>query len=395
MLHIAYLGHDDLLCRRISAAADGFATVTMMAPEPAELGAELARAAPTLVLLDLADDAEPDFLPPVFAAITAFDPTLETVVIGDARDGSDVLAAVRAGSVDFIDRDEAVAAMRAHLERRFTAINETERGKPSVFSVVLNAQPGGGGGLFAMNLALIRARKSGEALIIDCQLPGSEAGAALDLVLTYSLADAVRDAGRLDRTLLLSAMAPHGPSGLRVLPLSLRATGSGGLSSDTFLKAVRAIRALFSETVLNASDIRDPALLGPLSQWASTVYLVCPQKFTALSDAKDLLQSLPIDFDATRRTVLIVDEYSPGIVLTPEQMAATLGLERLIIMPAARDELINGLNVGRPYVLARPTSPYAVAIHAAAGEQVVAATETSSAGSLIENLARRLRGVRS
>ena len=390
MQRIAYLGSDELLYRRIQAAADGFATVLMLAPEPAELPTELTKIKPTLVLYELASEAPSELLPAYFAAISGFDATLETVVIGDARSGGAVLTAVRAGSVDFIDRDEAVAEMRVHLERRFTAINETERGQPSVFSVVLNAQPGGGGGAFALNLAIVRARKSGEALLIDCQLPVSEAGPALDIVLTYSLADAVRDAGRLDRTLLLSALAQHAPSGLRVLPLALRAASNNGLSSDTFLKAVRAIRALFSETVLNASEIREPALLAPLSQWASTVYLVCPQKFTALSDAKDLLQAMPVDFDAARRVVLIVDEFSPGITLTPEQMTATLGIERQITLPPARDELINGLNVGRPYVLARPTSPYANAIHAAAGEQVVAATVQG--GGLFNSFTRRFRG---
>jgi pilus assembly protein CpaE len=388
MRTIVFLGSDALLYGRIQAAADGLANVMMLPAAPASFTQAIAEIAPTLVLLELEGEHDPKFLVDSFAALAAIDVNFTIVVIGNAQNAGDVLAAVRAGSADFIDREEALGALRDRLARRLTILTAVDRDVPNTYSVVFNAQPGGGSGVFALNLAMTRARRSGEALFIDCELPASEAGAALNIALTYSLADAVRDVDRLDRTLLLSAMARHDASGLRVLPLSLHADANNGLSSESFLKVLRAIRPLFTETILNAADIREPILLNTLSQWASTIYVVCPQKFTALSDTKTLLKTLPAD--AARRIVLVVDEYNPVITLSPAQMLAALGLDDVISLPASRTELINGLNFGRPYILAKPGTPYALAIRAAAGDQIAVVAKSSR--SLFQLLMGRLKG---
>ena len=258
-------------------------------------------------------------LPEIMKSLSALDPTLPVVVIGDSRNAADVLAAVRAGCSDFIDHEEPIATLHNHLKRCLAATVEPEQDVTGHFAVVLSAQPGSGAGLFALNLAIARASRSKEAWFIDCHLLVSEAGAALNVPLTYRLGDAVRDTGRLDRTLLLSSIAHHKLSGLRVLSLSLRSTDDLGLSQKTLLAALRGSRPLFGETVLNAGGIREPVLLNALAQWASDIFLVCPQKFTALRDARDLLGALPAGSDLARRVVLIVDEFSPGIDLSPDR----------------------------------------------------------------------------
>lgn len=104
-----------------------------------------------------------------------------------------------------------------------------------------------------------------------------------------------------------------------------------------------------------------------LSEWATALYLVCPQSVTALRHARDLLATLPSRFEAAEKVVLVIDQFSARIELSPQKMREALQLDRVIALPDARDELINGLNIGRPYVLAKPRSPYAQAIAAAAG----------------------------
>ncbi|MCR5876683.1 hypothetical protein LRS10_22515 [Phenylobacterium sp. J426] len=340
------------------------------------------------MLLALDDQHPAAQAPEIMSIVTSVDPNLSVVALGDSRNAQDVLSTMRAGVADFLEREDAVDALREHLERRLASAAEIQRGEPGAFSVVLNAQPGGGAGLFALNLAIVRGRKHHESLLVDCHLPASEAGAALDLTPTYTMADAVRDAGRLDRTLLLSALAQHPGSGLRLLPLALRATDDTSLSPEAFLQALRAIRPLFRETVLYAGGIRHPLLLGAVVSWASSVFLVSPQKYTALRDAKDLLLSLPHDFDVRRRVTLVVDEYSPMINVSPEQMQATLGLERVVRLPAARDELINGLNLGRAMVLEHPNSAYAAAIQGAASGEAGGAEP--KLGEAVRRVAQRI-----
>lgn len=392
MRRIAFIGRDDLLIGRVRAAVADIAQVFALPAASGDFAAGIVDQKADLVLIELADDDSIGSLPQTVKSIAAADSDLPVVVIGRADDAAEVLAAVRAGCSDFIDHEEPIASLHGHIKRCFAAIAPPAEGELGNFAVVINAQPGGGAGLFAMNLAIVRALRKQEALLIDCHLPVSEAGAALDVPLSYSLGDAVRDIGRLDRTLLLSEIAHHEPSGLRVLPLSLRSTDDIGLAPETLLAALRSIRPLFGETVLNAGGIREPVLLSALSQWASSVYLVCSQKFTALRDAKDLLSALPPGFDAARRVVLVVDEFSPGITLSPDQMLAALQLERMIVLPEARDALFNGLNIGRPYILARPRSPYALAIQAAAEGEAPA--PASRLRQIVPTLGSRFRSKR-
>ncbi|HWK36510.1 hypothetical protein [Sphingomonas sp.] len=366
MRRVVLLGHDQFLIGRVRAAAIELAGVTVLPTAPSKFAPELAVLRPTLVLVELGGSDTLANLPHIIASIVTVAGEVPVVVIGDANNAADVLAAVRAGSTDFLDREECVPNLRAHLERRLSALGEVRSGERQNFSVVLNAQAGGGGGLFALNLAVLRASRAEEALFIDCQLPASEAGAALDIGASYSLTDAVRDISRMDRTLLLSAIARHEASGLSVLPLALRAADQVAISHEGLLAALRTIRPLFKDVVLNAGGIREPGLLDVLSDWATSIHLVCPQTVTALRDAKDLLAVLPAQGDVAGRVVLVVDQCSPRIDLSPEQMRAALRLDRVIALPDVRDDLLNGLNVGRPYVLARPRAPYALAIGAAA-----------------------------
>lgn len=366
MHRIALLGHDQFLIGRVRAAATDLAGLSVLPLLPTKFAPELAVLKPALVLIDLGGADTLAMLPQIIASVATAAGDVPVVVIGDANDAGTVLTAIRAGSTDVIDREEPIANLRAHLERRLSSIEQSRAGDARRFSVVLNAQPGGGG-LFALNLAVLRATRAREALFVDCQLPASDAGAALDIAISYSLADAARDISRMDRTLLLSAIAHHEASGLSVLPLAVRATDQLALSHEGLLAALRTIRPLFNDVVLNAGGIREPAMLDVLAEWASSLYLVCPQSVTALRAAKDLIAALPARFDAAAKVQLVIDQFSPRIELSPEKMAAALGVDRVIALPDAREDLLNGLNIGRPYVLSHPRAPYSQAIAAAAG----------------------------
>lgn len=387
MHRIALLGHDQFLIGRVRAAATDLAGVSVLPMLPSKFAPEVAVLKPVLVLIDVAGDDTLAMLPQIIASVAASAGDVPVVTIGNAGDAAQVLAAVRAGSNDVIDREEPIANLRAQIERRLVDADQVRAGGPSSFAVVLNAQPGGSGGLFALNLAVLKAKRAKEALFVDCQLPASDAGAALDIGISYSLADAARDIGRMDRTLLLSAIAHHTPSGLSVLPLASRASDQLGISHEGLLAALRTIRPLFRDMVLNAGGLREPAVLDVLCDWATRVHLVCPQTVTALRAAKDLLAALPARFEAAAKVQLVVDQFSPRIELSPGQMRATLGLDDMLTLPDARDELINGLNIGRPHVLAKPRASWSLAIAAAAGGPV--AVETTRGQSLFSALRRR------
>jgi pilus assembly protein CpaE len=367
MTHLALASTDQDLFRRLCLSLEGVASVDLVAYDTLGIARDIARLKPSLLLIDVGHGTGiAGSMRDVVEAARVVDRRLEILVLGDAQDPTAVLQAIRAGSVDFFDRTEDLDSVRTHLFGRQAAFAAEKRAAPGAFTVVLNGQPGNGENQLAINLALLRARRAGEGLLIDCALPSSETGAALDLNPGYTMYDAVRDLDRLDRTFVLSALARYEPVNLHVLALVAQNNVEEPLSPENFLAALGTIRSLFQETVLNAGGLRHGPLLSTISEAATDILLVCPQKYTALRDCKSLLALLPTDKDLRRRITLVIDDYDTAINLGEIQMRDTLGLEQSCRLPAARTDLINGLNLGRPFVLDAARSPYVVALEALA-----------------------------
>lgn len=369
MQRIALISDSPDLHHRMSSALATEAPVDRLDARRPGLPGELGRLKPALVLFDL--ELEPQVsVRDILAAANGADLHTEVVAVGDAANANEVIQALRAGSVDFLDRREDAMRLREQIVRRLLSIPERARSEAGDFTVVIGAQAGGGANALSVNLALLQAQADPDVLLIDCALPASEAGIALGLMPTYSLWDASRDAERLDRTLLGAALVSHKPTGLRVLPLAARATDEASLSPESFLKALATIRPLFRKVVMNVGGIRHPQLLASILSSATRIYLVCPQVLTAIRDAKDLLASLPDGLDFRDRTVLVVDEYSPDITLTDAQVRKSLAISRSFHLPPARVDLANSLNIGNPLVMRLPNAPYVQALLAGVGEAV-------------------------
>lgn len=287
------------------------------------------------------------------------------ITLGQAADAAQVLAAMRAGSVDFIDRGETAKLLREHIGPRLRQAASQARGEHGL-TVVIAAEAGVGATLFGVNLAFVRAAAAGEALLIDCALPATQADAALNLSPAYAFPDAVRDRERLDRTLLMASVASH-PAGVSLLPLATRASEDAVISPESFLRTLRTLRPLFAETVLLMGGMRHPGMLRAAVETATAIYLVCPQAFTAVREAKDLLTAMELGPDLAQRVCLVVEDYSPAITLGEDQMQAALGLRRTFRLPRARDDLLNSLNLGQPLVVDKPQGAYAEALRRLTG----------------------------
>ena len=360
------LASDDAeLERRLAEAVDGLADVLLISPTAGNLLQTLVEAKPTILLVDQ-ESRTPLHI--IVGLVRRADPALHAVAIGDARNPDAVLGAVRAGATDFLDKGEPRDVLRAQVLRHLQNGAEASRAAPGSFELVLSAQPGGGESLFALNLAVLRACAGGDMLFVDCSLPTSEAAAALDIRTAYTVQDAVKDIGRLDRTLVTSALARHPDSGLMVLPLATTAAPDvESVAPEALARLVAAVRPLFRDTLLAAGGVRSPGLLLEFMQAAGRIYFLCEQKFTALADGQQLLRRIDPGPEVLGRTVLVVDEHQPSISLTEEQMRTALGLTSSFRLPPSRVELINSLNTGHPLVLEQPRGAYALALAKGAG----------------------------
>jgi pilus assembly protein CpaE len=394
MFRLIVATSDTALAARLIGPLDGVAAVIRSAPDTASLVDLCRKAAPDLVLLD-ADpvDGFGTLLAEAMRDLAATDPEATAIVLGDEGDPRLVLRAIRTGAADVIDRGTEGDDLRSQIARHLTASPRGEAAGAGTLTVVMSGQPGGEG-LFALNLAVLRAKARGEGLLIDGALPSSEAGAALNVPLTYTIRDAIQDLPRLDRTLLSSALGHHVPSGLHLLPLAVAGEEVHDVAPDAIASMLLVLRALFGEVVLNVGGIRHPGLLTEFTRAAARIYLVAPQKFTAVKACRDLLVQIAPNPQVLDRITLVVEDHMPGITLSEEQMREALGLRRSVKLPAARVELINAHNAGRPLVLDQPRAAYCRALQPlAAGDAVpaVPAAVRPSPAKSGAGLFRRLR----
>ncbi|MDR6294591.1 MULTISPECIES: AAA family ATPase [Inquilinus] len=368
MFRITVATSDTNLAAGLIAALEGVAAVIRSTPDTGPLLELCGKVKLDLVLLD-ADpvDGFGTGLAEAMRALTAADPDAPIIVLGDEGDARSVLRAIRAGAADVIDRRAQGEALSEQLGRHLTGAPRGDAIGSGALTLVMSGQPGGEG-LFAVNLAVLRAKAAGGGLLIDGALPSSEAGAALNVPLNYTIRDAVQDLPRLDRTLLSSALGRHAPSGLHILPLAVAGEEVHDIAPDAIASMLLVLRALFGEVILNVGGIRHPGLLTEFVRAAGRIYLVAPQRFTAVKACRDLLVQIGPSAQVLDRITLVVEDHAPGITLTEEQMREALGLRRSVRLPAARVELINALNAGRPLVLEQPRAAYSRALEKLAAE---------------------------
>jgi pilus assembly protein CpaE len=391
MFRIVAATTDTALAAGLIAALEGTAAIIRSAPETSSLAELCGKAKPDLILLD--SDPIEGFgtaLTEAIRAVAGADPDAPVIVLGDEGDARSVLRAIRAGAADVIDRGSDREAVRGQLGPHLAGAPRGDSGGSGTVTLVLSGQPGGEG-LFAVNLAALRAKAAGGALLVDGALPSSEAGAALNVPLNYTIRDAVQDLSRLDRTLLSSALGHHVASGLHILPLAVAGEEVHDIAPEAIVSMLVVVRALFGEVVLNAGGIRHPGLLDEFVRAAGRIYLVAPQKFTAVKACRDLLVQIGPDAQMLDRVTLVVEDHMPGIGLTEEQMREALGVRRSVRLPAARVELINALNAGRPLVLEQPRAPYSRAMEKLAAEGVSTASPSVRPASRRIGLFGRLR----
>lgn len=143
-------------------------------------------------------------------------PKAAIFAIGDMTQPQNIVAAMRSGAREFIERPTTTAALleafvRLASAQRKTRVNES-RGK--VITVV-NAKGGCGATTVAVNTALALQASTGNVAVVDMATLG-HAALHLNLKPTFTIIDAVRNLHRLDASLLESFMA-RTPEGLHLL----------------------------------------------------------------------------------------------------------------------------------------------------------------------------------
>ena len=280
-------------------------------------------------------------------------PATPIIALGNEMSAQLVLAALRAGADDFVDReagaDQLQTAIRVCLERKAPTAG-TARGR---VAAVLSALPSEQDQDFALNLAVRAARAAAgkSVLYLDLSLPVTQAGLALGITPEFGVGDAVREIARLDSALLEGALARDPHSGLFVMPLVPEITAEAAmLDTVSFSALMQVLRASFDIIVIGFGPFSRQGPLLRMLESEATLFLCCSQRFPSIQGTAELMRWLAGNKFAFE-TNLVVHELAPGCTPSPADIRRALNVPASIDLDAGWDQLALQVNDGKPLAL--------------------------------------------
>ncbi|MCF8470404.1 MAG: response regulator [Parvibaculum sp.] len=289
-------------------------------------------------------------------------PDLPMIVIGNEAGAQLILTAMRAGAQDFIDRDAADDDLRNVVSRYIAS--GVQRRKAAGVSRIVTVLSGGTSeedGDFAVNLgvAVAAARPDEGVLLVDLNLPASNAAISLGLDLSFRVKEAVKEMSRLDRALLDSALARCPRSGLYVLPLVLHGDSEDWNVNIQDLHALLEIcQSLYDVVVVSCGPFSRQEELVALPGEGALFFIPCNQRFTSIKGASELLRFMRKTRSGEDEPILVVHEFAPGMAPDAAGIVSAVGAARAIDLPVRWSQLAESVNRGEPLALSA-TSPYA------------------------------------
>ncbi len=291
-LSIALIGPDQKRRKTVSMAlAESGRTTNVREFESYPEGPEeyewLLKQSFNVIVLDL--DSDPDLVLDLVERVGASD-SMMVMVYSERVDTKLAVRCMRAGAREFLllPLEEGMVAEALNRAAGIRC-EKTEPVKKTAGSLLLFICPKGGCGAttLACNLAIALSGSSEQkTLLVDLALPIGNAALALGIATKYSTEDAIRNADRLDATLLKELLVRH-QSGLFVLAAPSNISGMEGCE-DAIDKLIEIARREFDHVIVDVGSRMD--LTGTaLFKKASTVYLVTLSGVSELRNSNRLI----------------------------------------------------------------------------------------------------------
>lgn len=382
MANVLLLSVDRSLAERIEQAMGGRATIDMAQSVASDLPA-----GPAVIVIDRTAIPPERSITAAIAAVAESAGGRAIVLATPDCDADEILRAVRAGADDIIPRQGEGGEISDILWR---LINEGsgEQNRGGRLTLVVGADQEVAA-MVATDMAVSRAGERSPTLLIDCTMPTSAAQAYLDLSVAYGMAAAIGDMERLDASLLSSALARHGPSGLLLLTFD-GGTGAEpvGIGPTDIAALVRLLRTCCAEVVLCVGSLRHAGLLRDLGAQADRIELLCAQSIRELEASRRLIDRMGADGAVLAKTRLVVWDHQPSVLLDGRRMADILGISTVHPLPVDPARARNALNAGQPMAMEKDGGPYMQAIRKICGIQPAA---PSAAFAGIDRVRRAVR----
>jgi pilus assembly protein CpaE len=303
-------------------------------------------------------------------------PDLPLVAVGStAQDQVDgIVAAVRMGLRDILDLESTTSDIDAVL-RRAGATPNPVRSVPAEavhkarLVLLLGVRAGVGSSTLAAHLGVLAQEvghpgaadgssaepqpPSNATLLLDLGQPAGDTALYLNLDSQFHYDDALRNANRIDATLVRTAMTRH-PGGLTLL--GQPAGSESGLIADPAV-LVQRLRGVFETVLCDLGGVPVRQVPRSLLNSADEIWLVADQAISTLVSLDQVLKQLDALGVRDARVQLVVNRYEEDGGLSPAQIAARFSLPLLATLPDCH-RLRASANHGHLLLQDAPRDPY-------------------------------------
>lgn len=277
----------------------------------------------------------------------------------------DKLKAFEAGADDHISKPFEPAELAARvivLLRRFESIKATQDFTNIVqeearMIAVHSLRGGTGCSSISANLAIGLQKLWGSSVnLIDLTMMSGQVALMLNASLKRTWSDIMKyGQGELDEEVLTSIISHH-DSGLDFIAGPTLPSEADAIRPETLGQALKMIRKRydyivadlphdFHEITLQALDLTDMILMVATPDMASV---------RASAAALDTYKKLGYPKDQIR---MLINATFPRMGIQHEKIANALGIQVSAIIPYSPDLFVEGINLGKPFILSRPSEP--------------------------------------
>ncbi len=187
---------------------------------------------------------------------------------------------------------------------------------------------------------------------MDASLQMGVCASLLDLTPTTSLTDVVREAERLDETLIRQLAVPHS-SGLHLLAAPANAVESADIDDEVLSRILTLARRTYDLVLVDTFPMLDRVIVAVLDL-SDRAYVVLENVVPTLLGAVKLIEVLRELGLSKERQRIVLNRYTtlPGSV-KPADVASRLGHDVDHVIPFDK-RIVIAANTGVPYVL-RPS----------------------------------------
>lgn len=344
-----------------------------------------------VALVDI-DPANPQRAIHAIELIRATTSEIAIFAVGEMNHPPSIVAAMRAGAGEFVERQVRPEALVDALTR-FTATRgktRTSSGRARVFTVT-NAKGGAGATTVAVNTALALQQSHGGVLLADFAALG-HAALHLNVRPTFGLVDALQNLHRLDTSLLEGLLTPS-KGGLQLLAgPQIPATVAPGAAE--LARLFDLLVSNFRYVIVDASARLD-ATARLLSDLSNTVLLVAQTDVVSLWSAGRIRTFLE-EGTGRDRVRIVLNRYKKIPGFTDEDVETATNAKLLWKLPNNYQAIAPAIDKGNPVVLhsgediSRSFRSLAATLAEAAPTSEGSLDLSYEKGSLKEKSARRL-----